>query len=506
MTKISGLSVSWRMQLTTMSCSASSSASGSPGGEAGASAPRRTARRPPTVRALGQHRHVADPERRQRPHRPARGRAEADHRGAQAAAVVAGRAEQLQRVQDRAVAGELVVLVEDVDAEVALLGPVVHRLEGDQRQPALDRELGHARVLHAVRPAPDDLARAQRLEVVGQRLGQDDHVALREQLLARAQAADERLEVVVGEAEALAVAAARGRAGGARRGLIRSMCAGWIASRRSSCFREVATTPALRRSTGDESRLRGMDELIPIGTVESPLTDRATAPKQGDEGAPDAAVVLRPGAAGGLDGIRPGDALIVLTWLDRARRDVLRVHPRGDLANPEQGVFNTRSPDRPNPIGLHVVKILAIDGHRVRVRNLEALDGTPVLDLKPVLRRRGALRWRSSVSCSPAAPPTGGRRWRASWPTSSASSRRPPAASAPTCSRCPTAPSSPSPARARWARPRARSASSSPTSRQPSRSCGPPGVEVDAPAANDRHRYIHFRAPDGKLYELVEER
>jgi len=132
-----------------------------------------------------------------------------------------------------------------------------------------------------------------------------------------------------------------------------------------------------------------MDELIPIGTVESPLTDRAAAPKQGDEGAPDAWLVLNADVADGLDGIRPGDELIVLTWLDRARRDVLRVHPRDDLANPEQGVFNTRSPDRPNPIGLHVVEILAIKGPRVHVRNLEALDGTPVLDLKPVLRGIG---------------------------------------------------------------------------------------------------------------------
>jgi tRNA-Thr(GGU) m(6)t(6)A37 methyltransferase TsaA len=132
-----------------------------------------------------------------------------------------------------------------------------------------------------------------------------------------------------------------------------------------------------------------MDELIPIGTVESPLTDRASAPKQGDEGAPEAWLVLRSEVADGLDGIRPGDELIVLTWLDRARRDVLRVHPRSDLGNPEQGVFNTRSPDRPNPIGLHVVEIVAIEGPRVRVRNLEALDGTPVLDLKPVLRAIG---------------------------------------------------------------------------------------------------------------------
>ncbi len=107
-----------------------------------------------------------------------------------------------------------------------------------------------------------------------------------------------------------------------------------------------------------------MDELIPIGTVESPLTDPATAPKQGDEGAPDAWLVLRPEVAEGLDGIQPGDELIVLTWLDRARRDVLRVHPRDDLSNPEQGVFNTRSPDRPNPIGLHTVQVVSIDATR----------------------------------------------------------------------------------------------------------------------------------------------
>jgi tRNA-Thr(GGU) m(6)t(6)A37 methyltransferase TsaA len=127
-------------------------------------------------------------------------------------------------------------------------------------------------------------------------------------------------------------------------------------------------------------------ELMPIGWVESPLTDRATAPKQGDEGAPEAWLVLRAEVAAGLDGIGPGDEMIILTWLDRARRDVLRVHPRGDPNRPEQGVFNTRSPDRPNPIGLHRVEVVSIDDARVRVRNLEALDGTPVLDVKPVLR------------------------------------------------------------------------------------------------------------------------
>jgi tRNA-Thr(GGU) m(6)t(6)A37 methyltransferase TsaA len=130
-------------------------------------------------------------------------------------------------------------------------------------------------------------------------------------------------------------------------------------------------------------------ELVPIGWVESPLTERASAPKQGDEGAPEAWLVLRPEVVEGLDGIRPGDEVVVLTWLDRAHRAVLRVHPRGDTANREQGVFNTRSPDRPNPIGLHVVEVLSIDGARVGVRNLEALHGTPIVDIKPVLGPRG---------------------------------------------------------------------------------------------------------------------
>jgi tRNA-Thr(GGU) m(6)t(6)A37 methyltransferase TsaA len=129
-------------------------------------------------------------------------------------------------------------------------------------------------------------------------------------------------------------------------------------------------------------------ELTPIGTVESPLTDPAVAPKQGHEGSPEAWLVLEPSVLAGLEGIGAGDEVIVLTWLDRARRDVLRVHPRDDLANPLQGVFNTRSADRPNPIGLHVVEIASIDGNRLRVRNLEAVDGTPVLDIKPVLRGR----------------------------------------------------------------------------------------------------------------------
>jgi tRNA-Thr(GGU) m(6)t(6)A37 methyltransferase TsaA len=87
----------------------------------------------------------------------------------------------------------------------------------------------------------------------------------------------------------------------------------------------------------------------------------------------------------GLRSLRPGDEVIVITWLDRARRDVLSVHPRGDSSRPHEGVFSTRSPHRPNPIGLHQVEITAVEGRRVRVRNLEALDGTPIIDLKPIL-------------------------------------------------------------------------------------------------------------------------
>jgi tRNA-Thr(GGU) m(6)t(6)A37 methyltransferase TsaA len=127
-------------------------------------------------------------------------------------------------------------------------------------------------------------------------------------------------------------------------------------------------------------------KLVAIGTVESPLTDREAAPKQGDEGAPEAWLVFEPGMAPALEGIAAGDELLLLTWLDRARRDVLRVRPRGDLARAEQGVFSTRSPDRPNPIGLHRVTVTAIEGTRMRVRDLEALDGTPVVDVKPLLR------------------------------------------------------------------------------------------------------------------------
>jgi tRNA-Thr(GGU) m(6)t(6)A37 methyltransferase TsaA len=126
-------------------------------------------------------------------------------------------------------------------------------------------------------------------------------------------------------------------------------------------------------------------QVVPIGWVESPLTDRAQAPRQGDEGAPDAWLVFEPGVAEGIRDLDTGTEILVLTWLDRAARDVLVTRPRDDPARPPTGVFSTRSPDRPNPIGLHRVCIVATDGLRVLVRPLEALDKTPVLDIKPVL-------------------------------------------------------------------------------------------------------------------------
>lgn len=126
-------------------------------------------------------------------------------------------------------------------------------------------------------------------------------------------------------------------------------------------------------------------EALPVGRVESSLVDRASAPRQGDEGAPDAWVVVAPEYADALADIAVGEDVLLLTWLDRAARDVLVVHPRGDVSRPATGVFSTRSPDRPNPIGLHRVTVRKVDGTRLLVSDLEALDGTPVLDIKPVL-------------------------------------------------------------------------------------------------------------------------
>ena len=132
-----------------------------------------------------------------------------------------------------------------------------------------------------------------------------------------------------------------------------------------------------------------MMTLQRIGSVESPLKERGQGPRQGDEGAPEAWMVFEPAVREGLADLQVGEEVIVLTWLDRARRDVLKVHPRGEASRPPTGVFSTRSPDRPNPIGLHRVKLLAVhrDGEQVRVRvaDLEALDGTPIVDVKPLL-------------------------------------------------------------------------------------------------------------------------
>ena len=126
-------------------------------------------------------------------------------------------------------------------------------------------------------------------------------------------------------------------------------------------------------------------EVKAIGRVESGLVDLESAPRQADEGAPEATLVFDQAVLEGLRNLSPGDEVLLLTWLDRAQRDVLRVRPRGDKSRAEQGVFSTRSPHRPNPIGLHRVEITGVDGCRLRVRGLEAIDGTPIIDLKPIL-------------------------------------------------------------------------------------------------------------------------
>jgi len=127
--------------------------------------------------------------------------------------------------------------------------------------------------------------------------------------------------------------------------------------------------------------------IEPIGFVRSELTRLEEAPMQGDEGAPEAWLELTPLAVQGLKGITAGDELIVLTWLHLAQRDVLQVHPRGDPNRPLTGVFATRSPDRPNPVGLHSVSVLEVGEQKLRVAPLEAIDGTPIVDIKPVLSR-----------------------------------------------------------------------------------------------------------------------
>ena len=129
-----------------------------------------------------------------------------------------------------------------------------------------------------------------------------------------------------------------------------------------------------------------IEAMRPIGVIRSVLTERSDAPKQGSEGAPDAWLEVFSWAAEGLLGLQVGDEVIVITWLHEARRDILQVHPRSDPRNPLTGVFATRSPDRPNPLGLHPVIVRAIEGNRLRIGPIEAIDGTPVVDLKPALR------------------------------------------------------------------------------------------------------------------------
>jgi L-fuculose-phosphate aldolase len=131
-------------------------------------------------------------------------------------------------------------------------------------------------------------------------------------------------------------------------------------------------------------------ELYPIGWVRSSLKRRADAPKQGYEGAPDARIEVESRFLPALDRLEPGQDLLILTWLHESRRDTLAVHPRGDLSKPLHGVFATRSPDRPNPIGLHRGRLLAVEnGGVLHVAPLEAIDGTPVVDIKPALEEAG---------------------------------------------------------------------------------------------------------------------
>jgi len=126
--------------------------------------------------------------------------------------------------------------------------------------------------------------------------------------------------------------------------------------------------------------------LRPVGYVRSTLRSRDDAPRQGDEGAPSATIELDPALRAGLTGIEPGAELILLTWFHQARRDALTTHPRNDPSQPITGVFATRSPDRPNPIGLHRVRVLSVGESSLAVEPLEAIDGTPIVDIKPVWR------------------------------------------------------------------------------------------------------------------------
>ena len=151
----------------------------------------------------------------------------------------------------------------------------------------------------------------------------------------------------------------------------------------------IKNTDARRARTRAKPARRGVvsAELHPIGVIRSTIRTRAEAPKQGSEGAPDAWLEVHSFAAQGLDGLQPGDELIILTWLHQANRDVLKVHPRSDPFRRLTGVFATRSPDRPNPVGLHQVTVREVAKNRLRLGPIEAIDGTPVIDIKPVLCR-----------------------------------------------------------------------------------------------------------------------
>jgi len=135
------------------------------------------------------------------------------------------------------------------------------------------------------------------------------------------------------------------------------------------------------KSSAENNRL----QLKPVGVIRSVLKERSKAPKQGAEGAPDAWIEVRPGVTQAIDGLAAGDEIIILTWFHRAHRDVLKVHPRSDPKRRLTGVFATRSPDRPNPIGLHEVTVRKVGKNRLRVGPIEAIDGTPVIDIKPIL-------------------------------------------------------------------------------------------------------------------------
>jgi tRNA-Thr(GGU) m(6)t(6)A37 methyltransferase TsaA len=134
-----------------------------------------------------------------------------------------------------------------------------------------------------------------------------------------------------------------------------------------------------RPKGGDSAQLR------PIGVIRSTIKKRSQAPKQGSEGAPDAWLEVSPFAAQGLEGLLPGTDILVITWLHQGRRDILKVHPRSDPRRPLTGVFATRSPDRPNPLGIHRVTVRRVTKNRLRIGPIEVIDGTPVVDIKPAL-------------------------------------------------------------------------------------------------------------------------